>query len=239
MPHTSTHRGPHPRDAELFAPDKVPMLREAVADLSLLLERGYASRSALELVGNHFQLHERQRLGVMRCSCGDATLDLRLNKEATSVRNHTLHLDGYNIIMLVEAALGGGVILRARDGSLRDMASEHGNFRRVEETGPALELIAQVLDELRVNDCVWWLDSPISNSGRLRALILEIAAKAGREWRAELVPSADVALKKLPDDVIVATADSAILDAVSHWFNFGNVLIESHVPGAWLVDLSV
>ena len=239
MPHTSTHRGPHPKDAELFAPEKIPMLREAVADLSLLMERGYASRSALELVGNHFQLHERQRVGVARCACGDAALDLRLAKEATGIRNQSLHLDGYNIIMLVEAALGGGVIMRARDSSLRDMASEHGNFRRVEETGPALELIAQMLDELRVKDCVWWLDAPVSNSGRLRALILEIAAKAGREWRVELVPSADAALKKCSDEVIVATADSAILDAIPHWFNLGNAIVEAHIPGAWLVDLSV
>ena len=143
------------------------------------------------------------------------TLELRLNKEVSSAKNRTLHLDGYNIIMLVEAALGGGVILRGRDGALRDLASEHGNFRRVEETAPALELIASTLDELRVKDCVWWLDAPVSNSGRLRALILETAAKAGREWRAELVPCADAALKKLDDSVLVATADSAILDVVA------------------------
>ena len=239
MPHTSTHRGPHPKDAELFSPEKIPMLREAVADLSLLMERGYASKSSLELVGNHFQLHERQRVAVARCSCGDAALELRLNKEVSKAKNQTLHLDGYNIIMLVEAALGGGVILRARDGALRDLASEHGNFRRVEETGPALELIAQYLDELRVQNCVWWLDAPVSNSGRLRSLILEVAASAGREWRVELVPSADVALKKLDNEALISTADSAIMDAVGRWFNLGGGIVASHVPGAWLVDLSV
>lgn len=239
MPHTSSHRGPHPQDAELFKPQKIPMLREAVADLSLLLERGYAQKSALELVGNHFQLHERQRVAVGRCSCGDASLELRLNKEAASAKNATLHLDGYNIIMLVEAALGGAVILRARDGSLRDLASEHGNFRRVEETGPALELIATFLDELRVKECVWWLDAPVSNSGRLRALILEIAGKGGRAWQVELAPSADTPLKKSGDEVIVVTADSVILDAVPRWFNLGGALVSVHVPGAWIVDLSV
>ena len=239
MPHTSSHRGPHPKDAELFSPDKIPMLREAVADLSLLFERGYASKSALELVGNHFQLHERQRIAVRRCACGDATLEVRSSKEARSAKNRTLHLDGYNIIMLVEAALGGGVILRARDGSLRDMASENGNFRRVEETGPAVELIGSFLQELRVKDAVWWLDAPVSNSGRLRQLILEMAGKHGWEFRAELVPSADAALKKLGADALVATADSAILDAVSGWFNLGGALVSAHVPGAWLVDLSV
>ncbi len=239
MPHTNTHRGPHQKDAELFAPDKIPALREAVDDLSLLLERGYAGKSALELVGNHFQLHERQRVAVARCACGDAARELRLSKEAASAKNQTMHIDGYNIIMLVEASLGGSVILRGRDGALRDLAAEHGNFRRVEETVPALELIASFLDELRVKECVWWLDAPVSNSGRLRALLLETAASAGRQWRVELVPSADVALKKQSVEVLVATADSAILDAVPRWFNLGGALVSAHVPGAWLVDLSV
>lgn len=238
MPHTSTHRGPHPKDAELFTPAKIPALREAVTDLSWLLERGYASKSATELVGNHFQLHERARVAVMRCACGDGLLEMRLGKEARSAKGQTLHLDGYNILMLVEAALGGGVILRARDRSLRDLASEHGNFRRVEETGPAVELIGSFLDELRVRDTVWWLDAPVSNAGRLRALLLETAGKHGWQWRVELVPSADVALKKLEEDGLIATADSAILDAVPCWFNLGGALVAAHVPGAWIVDLS-
>jgi hypothetical protein len=239
MPHTSSHRGPHPKDAELFAPGKIPTLREAVADLSLLFERGYAPKSALELVGNHFQLHERQRIAVARCACGDATLELRGGKEAPSAKNQALHLDGYNIIMLVEAALGASVILRARDGSLRDLASEHGNFRRVEETGPAVELIGAFLDELRAKEAVWWLDSPVSNSGRLRQLILETAGKHGWTWRAELVPSADASLKKLGEEALVATADSVILDAVPRWFNLGSALVAAHIPGAWIVDLGV
>ena len=214
------------------------MLREAVADLSLLLERGYASKSALELVGNHFQLHERQRTAIGRSACGDATRDLRLGKEVAGARSGVLHLDGYNVLMLVEAALGGAVILRGRDGALRDLASSHGNFRRVEETGPALELIAATLDELRVPECLWWLDAPVSNSGRLRELLLEVAAQTGRAWRVELVSSADNALKKLGDDVLIATADSAILDAASLWFNLGGAIVDAHVPGAWVVDLA-
>ncbi len=140
--------------------------------------------------------------------------------------------------MLVEAALGGAVILHARDGSLRDLASEHGNFRRVEETGPAVELIGSFLDELRVKESVWWLDAPVSNSGRLRQLLLETAGAHGWQWRCELVPSADAALKKLGADCLVATADSAILDAVPAWFNLGGALVSAHIPGAWLVDLS-
>ena len=77
MPDTREHRGPHPADAELFAPALLPRLREAVADFSLLLTKGYADKSALKLVGDRFSLTQRQRLAVMRGSCSDQQLQSR------------------------------------------------------------------------------------------------------------------------------------------------------------------
>jgi len=56
MPDKRTHRGPHPADAKLFAPDAVPDLQLATADFSLLLTKGYAEKSALKLVGDKFSL---------------------------------------------------------------------------------------------------------------------------------------------------------------------------------------
>ena len=70
MPDSRQHRGPHPRDAELFAEAALPRLREAVAHYSWLLGRGYAEVAALALVGDHFQLTVRQRQAVQRASCG-------------------------------------------------------------------------------------------------------------------------------------------------------------------------
>src|SRR6266404_1471952 len=45
-----------------------------------------------------------------------------------------LLIDGFNLILTLESALGGGVMLVGRDGCYRDMASVHGTYRRVEET---------------------------------------------------------------------------------------------------------
>ena len=55
----------------------------------------------------------------------------------------TLWLDGYNVLTTIEAALAGGVILAARDGAYRDMASMHGSYRKVAETLPALDLLGR------------------------------------------------------------------------------------------------
>ena len=239
MPDKRRHRGPHPLDAKLFAPDQFDALRRAVADFSWLLERGYAAKSALQLVGNRFSLHERQRLAVLRSSCGETSRIDRLKREigVENWRGQTLQLDGYNVLMTIEAALGGGVMLRGRDGCLRDMAALHGNFRSVEETAVAANLIGEFMAQYEVARAVWWLDSPVSNSGRLRSLLLEIAASRGWNWEVNLAFDADTALKKLDDESIVVSADSVILDNVRAWTNLASALVDEQIKTAWLIDL--
>jgi len=52
MPDRRVHRGPHPDDLKLFAPDVWPLLVEAIDDLCWLLNRGYPTESARTLVGD-------------------------------------------------------------------------------------------------------------------------------------------------------------------------------------------
>jgi hypothetical protein len=56
----------------------LPRLRQAVADFSMLLTKGYADKSSLKLVGDRFSLTQRQRVAVMRGSCSDQQLEGRL-----------------------------------------------------------------------------------------------------------------------------------------------------------------
>ena len=72
MPDQRRHRGRHPADSLLFAAVEEPVLRQATADLSWLLERGYSQGAALKLVGDHLGLRERQRLAVLRSACGES-----------------------------------------------------------------------------------------------------------------------------------------------------------------------
>ena len=115
-------------------------------------------------------------------------------------------------MLTLESALGGGVVLGGRDGCFRDLAGVHGTYRRVEETRPALALAARRLAEWGVGPCTWLLDAPVSNSGRLAAMIRE---RPG--WAAEVVPDPDVLLV-LPGDP-VATADAVVLDRCGPWVN--------------------
>jgi hypothetical protein len=238
VPDTRHHRGPHPQDLELFAATHWPALGAAVADLSWLLSRGYAVNSALKLVGDRLQLSERQRLAVMRSACAEAALAGRHATQVPAERlaDCRMAIDGFNVLTSVEAALAGGVILVARDGCYRDLASMHGSYRKVAETRPALVLIGEVLQELHVAACAWYLDRPVSNSGRLKTILQQLAAERQWSWQAEVAVDVDAVLAQSSD--VVASADAGILDRCERWCNLAAEVIRRRVPTARRVPLA-
>ncbi|MCX8157129.1 MAG: DUF434 domain-containing protein [Verrucomicrobiae bacterium] len=234
-----THRGVAPEDGELFETRHQPALRAAMQDLCWLLDRDYALQSAVELVGNRYNLTARQRLALKRCACTASAQADRLARQAPveALRGETLWLDGFNVLLAVEVALSGGVILRGRDGCYRDVAGVHAHYHRVAETEPALRLIAQVTRQLGVVECRWYLDRPVSNSGRLKHLMLDLAETEGWPWQVELVLNPDHVL--VHSESLVATADSAVLDRCRRWVNLTGWIIHHYTPKARVVDLSL
>jgi hypothetical protein len=238
MPDKRTHRGPHPEDVRLFAPEAIGDLRSAMADYTLLLTKGYAHKSSLKLVGDKFSLTERQRIALMRSACSDEQLTSRIERriELEDIAGRRIAIDGYNVLITIEAAISGGVIFKGRDACFRDLASIHGTYRKVTETIPAVELIGEFLKEIRVAGALWLLDKPVSNSGRLKTLIADLATKNDWPWEIELVISPDAVLIK--GDMIVATSDSIVLDACEKWVNLATEIVRKDLKSAWLIDLS-
>ena len=148
MPDRRAHRGPHPRDDQLFASQQLPAMRQACRDLSWLFSRGYTVDASLKLVGDRYQLEARQRLAVARCAASDMSVTQRTASELSAIAGSSLWIDGYNLLTTIEAALAGAVIIVGRDGCYRDMASMHGTYRKVDETLPAIELIGGSLAAL-------------------------------------------------------------------------------------------
>ncbi|MCL5098224.1 MAG: DUF434 domain-containing protein [Candidatus Omnitrophica bacterium] len=239
MPDKRCHRGPDPEDDELFAPVVWPTLRKATSDLCWLLDHDYAMASSVELVGNRFNLARRQRVAIARCACSNEARQRRRQHqvEPDQLRGQELWLDGYNVLTAVESALAGGVILLGNDGCCRDMAGVHARYRRVNETIPALSLIGELTAQWGVTECHWWLDRPISNSGRLKQLILKTAADSGWSWQVELVYNPDKVLSET--DRTIASSDSVILDRCQRWINLARTVIALRVPQARLVDLDI
>jgi hypothetical protein len=235
-PDTRQHRGAHPSDRILFSLAHLPVLRTSVADLSWLLTRGYTPKAALKIVGDKHSLSLRQRLAVARAACSDQSLVARKSNQEPlqNIAGAEVIVDGFNLIITVEAALSHGLLILCRDESVRDLSSVHGSYRSVSETEMAINLIGKAFEELLVKSVEWVLDRPISNSGRLAKRILDLAHDHMWPWSVELSYNPDEALGA--SGKIAITSDGVILERVP-WVNLKEYLINQEVKEPWVVDL--
>lgn len=238
MPDRRTLRGAHPKDRDCFAPAALGALRQAVADLSWLQGRGYPAKASLKLVGDRHALRDRQRKALRRCAAGDEDCERRRrNRVAVAdLAGEPIVVDGYNILLTVEAALSGGVLLLGRDGVMRDLAAMSGHYRRVSVTRQAVGLIAAAVADAGCSKVRWLLDRPVSNSGRLRALIEDETTGERPRWTVDLTDRTDRVLMESPE--VVASADSAVIDGCRRWCNLARHVVETAAPDPWIVDLA-
>ena len=223
------NRGPQPNDHQLFAPKFHSALRAATDDLCWLLGRGYGADSALHLVGNRYRLNKRQRTAVGRCAASPQAVEMRKAKEfpVAELAGRHVAIDGFNLLILLESAGGGGIVLRGRDGALRDLASVHGTYKHVKQTLPALQRTGEALRSAA--SVTWYFDAPVSNSGRLKTMLRELAEEHGFSWTIELVNNPDRTLMELPDEIVLVTSDAWILDEGGPWCNLAEGLIGAEV----------
>ncbi|MCK9345491.1 MAG: DUF434 domain-containing protein, partial [Candidatus Pacebacteria bacterium] len=134
--HEQRHRGMHLNDQALFSGEPLLRLRDAVYEFCWLLNRGYARHSVMQLVGDHHQLVKRQRLAISRAACSNTSRELRKTTclPIEQIKDRQLVIDGFNLIISVETAMAGGLLLRCCDGCIRDIAGIHGTYRLGHET---------------------------------------------------------------------------------------------------------
>lgn len=236
-PDARRHRGAHPADAELFGLEQLPRLRLAVSELSWLLSRDYKLTSSLKLVGDRHGLRERQRLAVSRAACSDQNWQRRKSHcvAVEQLRNQPVIVDGFNLIITIEAALSKGPLFVGVDECIRDLSSVHGSYRSVEETDKAISLIGNALQRLEPSSVLWLLDRPVSNSGRLAAKISDFALRSDCPWDVQVLFNPDAAIIASP--AVAITSDASILDQVERWADLKSYLVAREVSDAWMIDL--
>jgi hypothetical protein len=186
--------------------------REATRDFRYLLNRGYSRRASLELVGNRYQLSSDHRHLLHRGVFSDADSKSRLKKIVSlkGVRTQNLAIDGHNVLITIEAGLGGRPLILGDDGFVRDISGLSGNFKVAETTEKALLLIINAIKKIKPRQTLFLLDAPISMSGKLAQ---EIRVRLKRED----LPG-DAMAVKVPEKIllgfpgVVATSDTAIID---------------------------
>ncbi len=223
------HRGP------AFDIQKLLQRREhlecAVYETLWLLKRGYRQESAATFVSNHHQLLSIQRKALQKAAV------LSQNRSLRSVRNKTVYLDGFNILISVEAALAGSIIIKCADGCYRDLSQIYGNYRIVEETVPAIDLLVRTLERLQVKRALWIFDKNVSNSLKLAKLFDARCQKSPLDCQVEVRERVDGFLKRCQD--VVITCDSGIIKYLAKWYNLSKFLFEKMYKDAQILHLDI
>lgn len=193
--------------------------------------------SSLTLVGDRYGLRERQRLAVSRSACSDQNRERRKVHRVVveQLRNQPVIVDGFNLIITLEAALSKGPLLVGVDKCIRDLSSVRGSYRSVEETGLAISMIGKALQRLAPSSVLWLLDRPVSNSGRLAARIADFAVHSDCSWEVQVVFNPDAMIVASP--AVAFTSDASILDRVERWADLKSYLLAREIPDAWMIDL--
>ena len=140
-------------------------------------------------------------------------------------------IDGFNIIISLEVALSGSLMLLGDDGVIRDLAGLHGTYRIIDKTPTAISLLKEeLLLHPGITDLTFYLDRPVSNSGRLKTLIEEIFRD---------IPGTVVQLLDGPDTALrgkqnVLSADSIVMNESGSWYNVVRRILERRIPYAWV-----
>ena len=220
------NRGKNTGDDTLFGSEKqISKLRLAVEDMQYLLSREYPEKAASDLVGNRYRLKTRQIQALRGASASIQQLDNRQLKhvDISDLKDQTVYLDGFNVLILMESLLSEAYIFEGLDGCIRDLSGVHGTYKRVNQTQRAIELVAAFYQKNHIQKLVWIFDKPVSNSGRIKQIVLEFAEQKGLHWEADLEFNPDKFLAESSD--IIISSDAWILDHCKGWFNLIAYLI--------------
>ncbi len=144
-----------------------------------------------------------------------------------------VHIDGFNTIITLEVALSGSPVFYCRDGVLRDLAGLRGTYRVIDKTQEAIRLLLGHLELLNISEAVFYLDAPVSNSGRLSGLVRECSHEYNISVQTQIIPDVDQVLEQMEG---VISGDAIILNRCQSWLNVVPA-IAKQIESVWEIQL--
>lgn len=228
-------RGYQIEDEKAFGDEAFVKLQKAAFELYFLLNRGYKVKPAIQFIGNHYLLSERQRLALARTVSSDKDCLIRERKQITQYKQlMEVHIDTFNIIITLEVILSGSPVFLSLDNTLRDLAGLRGSYRIIDKTEIVIHKIYQWLTQNQIGNAYFYLDAPVSNSGRLASLLTEIAKTYHIQMQTFVISDVDHTLEQKAN---VITSDSIILNRCKSWINMNRAIIEQESWKTWIIDL--
>ena len=229
-------RGYIKSDEKEFNNESMKKLKEAQKDMFMLINRNYPIKNVSTFVGNHYLLSERQRMALVRATSSEEALKIREEKEIKELEQEsTVYIDGFNIIITLEVALSKSTLIKCMDKTIRDLAGLRGTYKLIDKTDIAIELIGKKLQDMNIGKAVFYLDKPVSNSGRLKMRILECLESYDFKVEVHIVDNADRELENMEN---VISSDAIVLDKCKTWINLGENIIDEDIEECLYLDFT-
>ncbi|NVM55069.1 MAG: DUF434 domain-containing protein [Candidatus Helarchaeota archaeon] len=200
-------------------------LQEAAIDLRYLLNRKYNRKSALDFVGNKWNLNRDARHILYRAIFSDEEIDARHQTELkiTEIKEKLISIDTYNIIITIESLLQGLLVIKADDGYFRDISKVFSKYKQSQYTLNAIQMIIKKLKSFQPKKLLFFLDKDISKSGELAALIKKELDKFEVMGDAKTVQSSDTSVITFGE--IVISNDRVVLEKAKKHMNLISLLL--------------
>jgi len=186
-------------------------LKEAAYDYKYLLNRGYTSKSSLDLISGRYKLNREERTLLYRCVHSDSDVE-KVRKKVEL--KEPLIIDGYNVGLTVLSVLEKDQVFLCDDGFIRDMNA--GSKKSSPRIIDALLLLSSYLKEKGV-DFIVILDSQISKSGELKRTLAgeRVTVRVVERADKEVIISSGTAVTS---DFVVLMKASRVYDVVQAMF---------------------
>ena len=232
----NTRRGYVDTDECEFSDQSLVILKKAQEEIHWLIDRGFPIKNTVTFIGNHYMLSDRQRLALTRATSSTVSIIERKKKEVSTCVNQTVNIDGFNLIITLEVALSGSTLIKCMDGTIRDLAGLRGTYRLIDKTDTAIRLIGEKLGSMNVTGAVFYLDAPVSNTGRLKTKIFELLNGYSYDITVELISNVDSILK---NKAFVVSSDAIILNECVSWINMAADIINESISDIGYINLEV
>ena len=186
-------------------------------------------------MGNKYQLLSDQRHLLHRGVFSKANSELRRQRKIPieRIRGKDFVIDGYNVIITIEAGLSGRPLVLGDDGFIRDISGLSGNFRRTPKTEEAIRLIIKTLKKMKPHHSLFLFDAPISKSGKLAHELKESLKRDNLSGDARAVKVPEKILIGFPG--VVATSDTAIIDQSKKVVDLAGGILSDKIGSASLI----
>ncbi len=199
-------------------------LLDALIDYKYLLNRGYKSRGALNLVTSRYLLSKEERMLLYRCIHSDNDVTLIREKIVSEIRGRHLIIDGYNVLLTVAAAIEGLPLYLCDDGIVRDLRSMKIRDFSTPSIMNAIKLIKDATDELRPNNVTLFLDKSVSMSAEHSKVIHALSP----QWEVILASKADTEV--IASRGVVASSDYVILMEANEIYDLAGFVVLRKFP---------